>query len=107
MIVPKKYIEQVGEEKFAAQPIGSGPYRFKKRTSGFSVEFEAMPQHWSIGVPRFANVSVIAVPEQNTRLTMIRSDQADVVSIGRRYVKEFENEGFTVATKRQPTRCRS
>jgi peptide/nickel transport system substrate-binding protein len=99
MIVPKKYIEKVGEEKFAVEPIGSGPYRFKKRTSGFSVEFEAMPHHWSIGVPRFANVSVIAVPEQNTRLTMIRSDQADVVSIGRRYVKAFEKEGFTVATK--------
>ena len=47
MIVPKKYIEKVGEEKFAAEPIGSGPYRFKKRTSGFSVEFEAMPRHWS------------------------------------------------------------
>jgi peptide/nickel transport system substrate-binding protein len=99
MIVPKKYIEKVGEDKFAQEPIGSGPYRFKKHTAGFSVEFEAMPKHWGIGVPKFANVSFIAVPEQNTRLTMIKSDQADVISIGRRYVKEFERDGFTVATK--------
>jgi peptide/nickel transport system substrate-binding protein len=99
MIVPKKYIEKVGEEKFASEPIGSGPYRFKKRVSGFSVEFEATPRHWGIGVTKFANVQVIAVPEQNTRLTMLRSDQADVISIARRYVKEFERDGFTVATK--------
>jgi len=58
-----------------------------------------MPKHWSSGIPKFANVQVIAVPEQNTRLTMLRSDQADVISLGRRYVKEFEKEGYTVATK--------
>lgn len=50
-------------------------------------------------MPRFANVSIIAVPEQNTRLTMIRSDQADVISIARRYVKDFEKDGYIVATK--------
>jgi peptide/nickel transport system substrate-binding protein len=99
MIVPKKYIEQVGEAKFALEPIGSGPYRFKKRVSGFSVSFEATPKHWSLGVPKFAEVEVLAVPEQNTRLTMLRSDQADVISLGRRYVKEFEREGYIVATK--------
>ena len=99
MVVPKKYIEKVGEQGFADAPIGSGPYRFKKRTAGFSVDLEAMPHHWSVGVPRFANVSIIAVPEQNTRLTMIRSDQADVISIARRYVKDFEKDGYIVATK--------
>jgi peptide/nickel transport system substrate-binding protein len=99
MIVPKKYIEKVGEEKFASEPVGSGPYRLKKRVPGFSVEFEAMPKHWGIGVPKFAEVHVIAVPEQNTRLTMLRGDQADVISLGRRYVKEFERDGFVIATK--------
>ena len=99
MIVPKNYIEKVGEEKFAAEPIGSGPYRFKNHTSGYSIEFEAMPHHWSIGVPKFADVQIMAVPEQNTRLTMLRSNQADVISIGRRYVAEFEKDGYIIATK--------
>jgi len=99
MIVPKGYIEKVGEEKFALEPIGSGPYRFKRRISGSSVEFEAVPNHWSIGVPKFANVSVEAVAEQGTRLTMLRSGQADVISVGRRYVDDLQREGFLIVTK--------
>src|SRR5262245_50414476 len=33
-IVPKRYIDKVGEEGFARQPVGLGPYRFVRMTPG-------------------------------------------------------------------------
>ena len=33
-IVPKKYVEQVGDEGFKKHPIGLGPYKFVSNTPG-------------------------------------------------------------------------
>ena len=35
-IVPKKYIEKVGEAGFKRQPVGLGPYRFVRMDGGRS-----------------------------------------------------------------------
>ena len=40
-IVPKKYIERVGDEGFKKQPIGLGPYRFVSHTVGVELIMEA------------------------------------------------------------------
>ena len=40
-IVPKKYIEKVGEEGFRRQPVGLGPYRFARMTPGVELVLEA------------------------------------------------------------------
>jgi peptide/nickel transport system substrate-binding protein len=99
MIVPKNYIRQVGDEKFAVAPIGSGPYRLKRHVAGSAVEFEAMPKHWSIGVPKFAEFHMIGIPEQGARLTMLNGEEADVISVGRRYVEGLQKNGFLINTK--------
>jgi peptide/nickel transport system substrate-binding protein len=99
MILPKKYYERVGDQKFASAPIGSGPYRLKAYLPGQAIELEANPNHWSIGVPRFAEVDFMIVPEQGTRITMLRGDQADVISVGRQYVPDLQKAGFVIVTK--------
>ena len=40
-IVPKKYIEQVGDEAFKNHPIGAGPYEFVSHTPGIGLVVEA------------------------------------------------------------------
>src|SRR5438132_10769349 len=39
-IVPKKYVEKVGEEGFKKSPVGAGPYKFASFTPGIELVFE-------------------------------------------------------------------
>ena len=41
-VMPKAYIEKVGEEEFRRKPIGSGPWRFVRSVPGDRIEFEAV-----------------------------------------------------------------
>src|SRR2546422_11023639 len=41
IVVPKKYLTQVGDDGFRKQPIGAGPYKFVSHTPGVEVVLEA------------------------------------------------------------------
>src|SRR5262245_44126989 len=45
-IVPKKYIENVGEDGFRRRPVGLGPYRFSRMNPGVELELEANQNYW-------------------------------------------------------------
>jgi peptide/nickel transport system substrate-binding protein len=45
-IVPKKYIEKVGEAEFKNHPIGLGPYRFVSHQAGVELVLEANTAYW-------------------------------------------------------------
>jgi peptide/nickel transport system substrate-binding protein len=40
-IVPKKYVEQVGDDGFLRRPVGLGPYKFVSHTPGIELVLEA------------------------------------------------------------------
>jgi len=41
-VMPKGYIEKVGEEEFRRKPVGSGPWKFVRNVPGDRIEFEAV-----------------------------------------------------------------
>src|SRR6478752_9993314 len=45
-IVPKKYVEQVGDEGFKKTPIGAGPYKLVSFTPGIELVLEAFEGYW-------------------------------------------------------------
>ena len=45
-IVPKKYVEKVGEEGYKKAPIGAGPYKFVSFTPGVELTLDAFDQYW-------------------------------------------------------------
>jgi len=81
-VMPKAYIEKVGEEEFRRKPIGSGPWRFVRSVAGDRIEFAAVDYpHWR-GTPHFKNLQILLVPEESTRVAMVRTGEAAIASIG-------------------------
>src|SRR5688500_5844784 len=45
-IVPKKYIEKVGEDAYKKAPVGAGPFKIASFTPGIELALEAFPDYW-------------------------------------------------------------
>jgi peptide/nickel transport system substrate-binding protein len=79
-IVPKTYIEKVGEEGFRRQPVGLGPYRFARMTPGVELVLEANEQYWR-KKPSVKRVVIKSVPDRTTRLAMLKAGEADIAYV--------------------------
>jgi peptide/nickel transport system substrate-binding protein len=77
-VVPKTYVEQVGDDGFKQHPIGLGPYKFVSHTPGVELVLEAFEQHWR-KVPNIKRIVFKSVPESTTRLAMLKKGEADMV----------------------------
>jgi peptide/nickel transport system substrate-binding protein len=76
-IVPRKYVEKVGNEAFKHQPIGLGPYRLVDHQPGVELVLEAYPGYWR-KVPHVKRLVFKSVPEETTRLAMLKKGGADI-----------------------------
>jgi peptide/nickel transport system substrate-binding protein len=76
-IVPKKYIERVGEDGFSRQPVGLGPFRFVRMDPGVEIVLEANEQYWR-KKPSIRRVVIKGVPDRTTRLAMLKTGEADL-----------------------------
>jgi peptide/nickel transport system substrate-binding protein len=77
LVVPKKYVTQVGDEGFRKHPIGAGPYRFVSHQPGVEVVLEANAGYWR-HPPHVKRVIMKSVPEGTTRVTMLKKGEADI-----------------------------
>jgi peptide/nickel transport system substrate-binding protein len=101
MVLPKKYIEQVGDDTFARKPVGSGPFKFVEQVTGSHIKLTAVDNHWRIGTPKYKNVVFRLVPEETTRIALLRRGEVDVADVSRERVKELEKEGFPIHFRRE------
>src|SRR5258705_157935 len=76
-IVPKKYVEKVGEEGFKKAPIGAGPYRFVSFNPGVELVLEAFDGYWR-KTPSVKRLVFKSVPDPATRLAMLKTGEADI-----------------------------
>jgi peptide/nickel transport system substrate-binding protein len=75
-VVPKKYIERVGEDGFKKAPVGAGPYRFVSFTPGIELVLEASDGYWR-KTPTVKRLVFKSVPDVATRLVMLKRGDAD------------------------------
>jgi peptide/nickel transport system substrate-binding protein len=76
-IVPRKYVEKVGDEGFKKAPIGAGPYRFVSFTPGVELVLEAFEPYWR-KVPNVKRFVLRAIPDEATRLAALKRGEVDI-----------------------------
>jgi peptide/nickel transport system substrate-binding protein len=76
-IVPRKYVEKVGEDGFKKAPVGAGPYKFVSFTPGIELVLEAADGYWR-KTPSVKRLVFKAVPDASTRLAMLTRGEVDV-----------------------------
>ena len=76
-IVPRRYVETIGDEAFKNQPVGLGPYRLIAHQPGVELVLEAYPDYWR-QVPHVKRLVFKSVPDATTRLAMVKTGEADV-----------------------------
>jgi peptide/nickel transport system substrate-binding protein len=77
IVVPKKYMTEVGEDGFKRHPIGAGPYKFASTKPGIEVVLEANTEYWR-RVPNVKTLIMRSVPEATTRALMVRTGEVDI-----------------------------
>jgi peptide/nickel transport system substrate-binding protein len=101
IVLPKKYIDANGDDAFARKPIGTGPYKFVEQVVGSHIKMTAVDNHWRIGVPKYKNVTFKLVPEETTRIALLRRGEVDVADVSRERVKELEKDGFPIHMRKE------
>jgi peptide/nickel transport system substrate-binding protein len=76
-IVPKKYVEQVGDEGFKKAPVGAGPYRFVSFTPGVELVCEAFDGYWR-KKPAIKRLVFKVIPDESTRLAALQRSEIDI-----------------------------
>jgi peptide/nickel transport system substrate-binding protein len=79
-IVPKQYLEQVGDDGFKKHPIGLGPYRFVRIEPGVGLVLEAYERYWRKR-PTIHRLILKSVPEPTTRLAMLKTGELDLAGL--------------------------
>src|SRR5216683_1146996 len=76
-IVPKKYVESVGEDGFKKEPIGAGPYKFASFTPGVELVMEAFDGYWR-KAPAVKKLVWKVIPDETTRLAALKRGEVDL-----------------------------
>ena len=76
-IVPKKYVERVGDEGFKKAPVGAGPYKFVSFTPGVELVVEAFEHYWR-KTPNVKRLVFRVIPDDTTRLAALKRGEVDI-----------------------------
>ena len=77
MIVPPKYIEEVGEEVFDKTPVGTGPFKVVEYTPSVDVKLAKFDDYWG-GAPKIDDLTIRFIPEPATRMSELLSGGVDI-----------------------------
>src|SRR5437867_5402553 len=94
-VTSRKYMESVGDQKAAAHPIGTGPYRHVEGKQGDYHRFEAVPNHWR-KTPAFRELVIRRIPEAGSRVAGLRAGEIDIAQVFGDYLEQAQKAGLRI-----------
>jgi len=92
-IISKAYVEEVGDDAAAQEPVGSGPFEFVEKQEGSSITARAFADYWG-DPPGVEQVTLRWVPDESTRFAQLQSGEAQVAVLSRRLAQSAEQDGY-------------
>lgn len=78
MIFNKAYYEEVGEEGYLKNPIGTGAYTLVSAVSGDTITLEAFPDYWA-GVAPIKTVNIKTMTDSSTQAIALENGDVDLI----------------------------
>ncbi len=79
MIIPKDYVEKVGNEEFLKKPVGTGPYKFVERVKDEKIVLEASPSYFG-GKSAINKLTFKIIPESAARIAALEAGDVNFCS---------------------------
>ena len=76
-IVPRAYVQKVGDEGFKKAPVGAGPYKLVSYNPGVEMVLEAHERYWR-KTPHVKRLVFRVIPDEATRLASLKRGEVDV-----------------------------
>ena len=78
-ILPKKAFNAMGKEKFAASPIGTGPFKFERWDRNEQLVLAAFDDHWR-GRASIDKYVIKPIPEDFARFAALKTGAVDIIA---------------------------
>ncbi|MDO8472741.1 MAG: ABC transporter substrate-binding protein [Dehalococcoidia bacterium] len=95
VVVPKKYIEEKGDDYFRKNPVGSGPFKVVSFVPSVRTELEAVENHWR-EVPKFRAITVMLIPDDSTKAAMLKTGELDIAEVSPDQVASLKSAGLRI-----------
>src|SRR2546428_11570987 len=76
-IVPKKYVEKVGDDGYKKAPVGAGPYKFFSFNPGVELIMEAFEGYWR-KTPSVKRLGFNVISDESTRLAALKRGEGGI-----------------------------
>jgi len=78
-VVPSDYYQEVGADRFANEPIGSGPFKFEEWIKDYSVRLSANDNYWK-GPVEIGEIEFRILQEESTRVAALQTGEVDMIN---------------------------
>ncbi len=93
-IVSPTAVKKLGDQKFALNPVGTGPFKFDSWIPQAQLTLKRFDEYWDKGKPYLDAIEFQEIPDPMVRQTSLRAGTVDIITdITAKEAVELKNEG--------------